>query len=361
MNSMPKRSLVEQTAEHLRESIRAGRWSSKLPGVLSLSRQLGVSRDTLRDSLRLLEREGVLKATGAGKSRVIVPARRKSASLRHLRVGLLLHTALRLDNSRSQEIILSIKHGIDARGHVFITVPKSIEELGNNTSRLSRLVNELNVDAWIVYGGTREVLAWLSTKKLPVLAIGGRAQDLPVAGSRTEITDAIHDTIDTLVAHGHRRIVFITMASWRKPTFSPNIINFLERLKHHGMKPDAKYHVPDWDETPEGLQKLLSALFFATPPTALLLVEPAYVPPVLAFVAGRGLKVPEHLSLISIMPDPALAMCQPTLAHFEWPVPPHVHRTIRWVESIAQGKADTKTTHCHAKFVPAGTIGPGKK
>ena len=55
-----KVSIAEQTAEHLREGIRSGRWAGELPGVLRLAADLEVSKGAVRDALHLLEGEGLL-------------------------------------------------------------------------------------------------------------------------------------------------------------------------------------------------------------------------------------------------------------------------------------------------------------
>lgn len=361
MKPLRRQTLVDQTADHLREGFRAGRWTGKLPGVLSLSQALGVSRDTIREAVRQLEKEGVLKATGAGKSRLIVPGRKKGVQHRILRVGLFLHSPLSRENSHSQELLLSIKHGIEDSGHTFVICQKTIENLGNDVSRMARAIDEVQADAWIVYGGTREIFEWFSSMPLPVLAIGGRFRELPVASTSTKINEALEAAVDALVAREHRRIVLVCMRVWRQPTLNMAAESFLQRLRHHGFNSGTSYHLPDWEETAEGLQKLLESLFFATPPTALLLAEPVYAPPTLSFLAGRGLTVPDKVSLITLMPDPMLGMCRPPLAHFEWPISPHVHRAVRWVESIAKGRPDTSASICHATFVPAGTIGKARK
>jgi len=361
MQPLRKTTLVEQTADHLRDGFRSGRWSGKLPGVLSLSKALGVSRDTIREAVWLLEEEGALKASGAGKNRLIVPARQKDTRRRILRVALLLHTPLGRDNSHSQELMLSIKHGVEASGHAFVICSKTIEDLGNDVPRMAGVIHETQADAWIVYGGTRELCEWFAAMPLPVLAIGGRCQGLPIACCRTDIAKAMTDAVDALVEHGHRRIVLIAQTLWRKPSPSLGAQAFMDRLTHHALNHDVRYNVPDWNESPEGLQKLLKALFQTTPPTALLLSEPMQAAPTLMFLAAQGLKMPEDVSVVNLLPDPTLAWCLPHLAHFDWPLPPHVHRAVRWVEAVARGKADTKTITVPAKFVPAGTIGPGKK
>src|SRR6202161_1158528 len=63
-------SLAEQTPRIWRAALREGRWVGRMPGERDLSRQMNVSRPTLRMALEELEREGLLKKS-PGKHRLI--------------------------------------------------------------------------------------------------------------------------------------------------------------------------------------------------------------------------------------------------------------------------------------------------
>ena len=99
MKPLSRQSLAEQTAGHLRAGFRSGRWQGILPGVVRLAETLTVSKVTVRTALHILEREGLLKSNGAGRSRKIVPlAQRKKGARRTLRVAVLLPLLLEEDN-----------------------------------------------------------------------------------------------------------------------------------------------------------------------------------------------------------------------------------------------------------------------
>src|ERR1051326_7928005 len=68
MIEIPKRhSLVEQAAESLRRSLHTPEWADRLPPERQLSDLLQVSRPTLREALKLLEREGSLRISSGGR------------------------------------------------------------------------------------------------------------------------------------------------------------------------------------------------------------------------------------------------------------------------------------------------------
>jgi len=116
-----------------------------------------------------------------------------------------------------------------------------------------------------------------------------------------------------------------------------------------------------WEETPEGLYVLLENLFKMTPPTALIIEETPRVVAALRFFAERGIRVPDHVSLVSADYDPSLAWCHRVIAHMEWDNDPIIRRIVRWVAALRQGRADHKTINYPAEFIPGNSIGPARK
>ena len=250
-------------------------------------------------------------------------------------------------------LIRAIEHD----GHECIIADKSLKQLGYRLDRLARMVQATAADVWIIFDAGYEVLRWFQRTQIPSMALGGRIIDLPLACTRADLSGAVHSAVDALIAHGHRRIVMISPRHWRHPELSPSAGAFSRRMMHHGLVMSA-YNLPDWDESAEGLQRLLQALFQTTPPTALLLLEPAWTVATCAFLAIRSLRVPEDVSLISLMSDPILAMSRPMIAHFDWQIVPHLDHITHWVRSVARGKSTIEINNVPCTFDPGGTLGP---
>lgn len=357
MQPLRRLNLSEHTAQHLRDGFRSGRWSGSLPGVWRLSQELGLSRDAVRAALRLLEAEGLVTHGGAGRNRqVATPSSRDSR--RSLRVGILLPAPLEKDNAHTHELILTARHAVEAAGHICFIAPKTNADFRHRPERIRRYLADCAADAWILYSARRTVLEVAATGEVPVFALGGPAKGLPVAGSRADLAAPIQNCIDLLVGHGHQSIVLIGPPSWRQPAPSASAQAFLERLQHHGIRTDPRFNLPDWEHTPEGLEALLRALFFATPPSALLIMEPECLGPVLVFLAARGLRVPAQVSVVNILPDPMQSFYRPAIAHFQWPIQPHLKRIIQWVNTIARGQTEHRMTTTEPVFVPAESIAP---
>lgn len=359
MKAAKRLTLSEHVAEVLIEGLRDGRWAGKLPGVRMLAKELNVSRDTVRDALRLLETKQVLNHGGAGRSRTIA-AQGGMDSKRVLRVGVLLPSPLEVENRHTNELILATRQAIEDIGHVCFIAERTGRSFGFKPRSIRRYMEECQADAWIVYSGRREVLEGVSTVPVPVFALGGDSMGLGLASSRANLKPAIDDCVDTLVNHGHRRIVLISPEKWRLPRPNSSATAFLDRLRHHGLPADANYNLPAWDHSPLGLNSLLQSLYFATPPTALLVLEPECVGPVMIFLAERGLRVPDHVSIVNIVPDPMQAFYARTLAHVRWPLDPHVKRIARWVSTLARGEINRTEKTVEPKFILGESIGPAR-
>jgi DNA-binding LacI/PurR family transcriptional regulator len=359
MTTVPRCSLVQQTAEHLRAGFRDNHWHGKVPGVIRLAGELGVSKETVRAALHELEKEGALRANGAGKRRELV-ANSGEPARRIVRVAILLAQPLENENGYSQRLFLTIKHSVEAMGHECFFASQSLWELDAKPRRVARMVDTARADAWIVYAGTRPVLEWFAMQGIPTLAVGGRAEGLAIEWTRADLKPPMEAAVDTLAALGHRRMVLLCPGYWRKPDPGPPAAAFLARLAHWKI-PVSDYHLPDWEVTPEGLKAVLEALFFATPPTALLTLTPDTCDAALAFLANRRLRIPEDVSIVCLMSDAVFKMRLPPLAHFEWPMQGLVRQAVRWAKSVAAGHPGRHARTCPATFIPGGTIAPPRK
>lgn len=343
----------EQTVEHLRTGIKEGRWSGRLPGVVRLAGECDVSTGVVRAALRTLESDGVITAGGLGRCRRIVPPDQGGVALRPLRVALLLHDV----TQDTDPILWEIQRDLEAAGHIVSVAKRSQIQLNYNVASIIRMVNETPTDAWIVCAGSRELLEWFATQSVPSIALYGRSGGLPLARTGPDKAPAYLEATRQLIAHGHRRIVLVTLAGRRKPI--PGTIErlVLAEIRAHGI-PTGPYNLPDWEETPEGFQTLLESLFRTTPPTALIIDETQKLIAAMQFLARRHIDIPGKVSLVSPDSDKELKWCHPPIAHMEWNTEQIIRRVVRWVAAVRKGNQDQKTINFPATFVPGGSIGP---
>lgn len=357
---VPKVSLVDMTVEVMREGLRSGRWRSRMPGQLKLAKELGVSRKTLAAAIARLVEEGVISASGERKA-VAVPEAPTRARSRSLRVAVLILQPMEDLAAEARQGLQDLLMELHLDGHVgrLVSYPKGKDT--HKTGYLPRLVEEAAVDAWLIHNGTVEVLKWFAGSGVPVMAMGGRIQDIPIAGVGTGVKAFVPTVVRRLVGLGHRRIVLISPRAWRLPEPASTIVEFRRELEAAGIRP-SEYHTPDWEETPEGLFKLLDELFRVTPPTAVLCWAMNTPYGVQSWLKGRGLRIPEDVSIVSIWDDGVYAWYSPGLriACMESSDEAVRRRMRDWLRGVAAGKNDLTQHLVKPELDEGNSIGPAK-
>ena len=322
-----------------------------MAGQKQLAKLLGVSGKTVELALVLLEEDGILVGRGTGRRRKIVLPE-ELAKPPTLRVAILCHE----QSDQSLDYQIECKNKLEAAGHTVFYAPSHLTELKMNVRRLARMVKKTEADAWVVLGGTREVLQWFMQQKTPVFADSGRRRRLKIAGIGPDHVPALTEATQRLIDLGHQRIVLLD--SLYKVS-EPGTIGaaFLDALSAGGIT-TGPYNMPGWEGGLEGLYAYLDSSFQRTPPTAIIAGSGANYFATQSFLVNRGIRVPQDLSLICVDNDPYFNQCQPPVSHIRWNSQPIVNRIVSWVRNISQGKEDARQTMIKAEFVEGGTIGP---
>ena len=170
------RSRSEQLAEHLRQEIMGRRWIGTMPGAPALAAETGVERKTVTRALAQLEREGLLVSQGPRQQRRIKALENLATAT--TRIAMLLYEPLR----ETSDKVFLLKQRLTDEGHTVVFANKSQLELGFNVRKIARIVQRTPADAWIVHGGSQDVLAWFAEQETPAFARFGRRSKFPIAG-----------------------------------------------------------------------------------------------------------------------------------------------------------------------------------
>lgn len=351
MKAISPLTAVEQVAVHMRSQIVEQRMRGEMPGIHQLAADLMVNHKTVKAALEILQKEGILVSQGLGKPRRIrIEALGKAATLR---IAILLYEP---DDRKIDHILETVHQLVEAGHHPFYT-KKALIELNMNVNAVSRLVGRTEADAWLVVGGSLPVLEWFSQQAFPAFGLFGRVNTVPIASAIPNKQSALREAVGHLVSIGHRRIVMIAREDRRKPKPGSSEQHFLDDLAAHGI-PTGPYNLPDWEETPGGMNALLDSLFRHTPPTALLIQSLEFAMAVMLYCANRGIKIPQQLSVVTMDPDRAFGWCTPAISHIGFDSRPLIQRIVGWANNIARGREDRRTMTSKAEFIMGGTTAP---
>jgi hypothetical protein len=169
MESFTALSAAEQVAEHLRAELLRGGLSGTMPGVHPLVAELGVNHKTVKAAQRLLEDEGLLVNLGQGRQRRIeLPADLAPTALG---VAILDYEP----RHESEGYMNELYHLLSEAGHTPFIASKCLTALGMDVKRIASMVKQTPADAWVVAGGSREVLAWFAEQETPTFARSRRS------------------------------------------------------------------------------------------------------------------------------------------------------------------------------------------
>jgi DNA-binding LacI/PurR family transcriptional regulator len=306
----------------------------------------------VEEAVRRLSKQGLLVSRGPGaRRRIVLPD--TDAGPRALRLRILLYEP----SDRKEDYATELLHRLQSAGHEAAFADKTMRELGMDAKRVARFVEAAEADAWVVVAGPRPVLEWFAEQRVAAFALFGRAAEVPLASSRLEKGGALLELIDRLVDLGHRRIVMLAREERRKP--HPAFLEqlFLTHLRERGVA-TGPYNLPDWEDRPQGLVRILDKLFSSTPPTALILDQTMLYIASLQHLASKGILAPSQVSMACMDASEAFTWCRPGIAHIRWDSAPVIQRVVKWAEHVSRGRDDRRASATKATFVDGGSIGP---
>lgn len=139
--------------------------------------------------------------------------------------------------------------------------------------RMWELVQELRsrqVDGLVVAPppGDQSYLAVARRQGIPVVLVDRPADGIVAPAVLSDGRGGTHGAVSHLVAHGHRRIAYIT--DLRSPTMRERYAGFLDGLRAHGLEPDPAIVRTDVEAPDAACQSVLDLLALPQPPTAIM-------------------------------------------------------------------------------------------
>ena len=350
-----KVSLITQTKAVLLEGMLQRRWQHALPGERILSRELRISRWTLRAALAELNRSGHLKIS-QGRPCAITPLalRQRLKPPRSCKVALLtpaplsrlrLFVSLWVDELR---IVLN-EHSIQLNIHDSAKAYRP-----NSKPYLEELVWKHPHDDWLLLLSTQAMQEFFQQRDEFALVAGTRFEGIQLPAIDIAWHAAGVHAAHTLLGLGHRQIAF----------FKPALPNAGVLATEAGLwEAISKTHIASAsgtvrsfsEDAAEICRTVDRVLAEPTRPTVFVGARAASMLTVFSHLMRLKMRIPQDISLLSFEWEPFLDMVMPRVAHYE--IPP-----AQFAWQIARGflrprSKNTKASYIIPQFVGGSSLG----
>ncbi len=352
---LPRRlSLVAQTVQSLRDSIRAGHWQTHLPGERELGAHLQVGRNTLRAALEELQRTGWLDVAQRQRRRIKPRRAAPSASAVQRVVAVLSPSSFLTLSPQTAFVVDALRERLTkADCSVEFHVSRACFS-AKPAGALDQLVHHHPASVWLVLGSMEPMQHWFISHRLPCLIVGSCAPDIALTSVDADHRAACHHAAGVLLRKGHRRIALVLPQGDRGGD-ADSEQGLREALNG---SPEAHLRVLRHDGTTAHLCTLLdAAMRSADPPTAYLVVRALHVLTVMMHLMRRGKRIPQDVAVISRDDDPSLQSTCPTVTRYAI----NPAQLARRVSMLARQLAETGTLKPNAirlmpKHLPGETV-----
>lgn len=359
MEHLPKRpNLVQETASALKEWISSGMLSEILPGELQLKDRLGVGRDTLRLALKLLTDEGWLAPASKGQQRRVLakhPPLQETADKERLPVTFL--SPHRIEHRVTLLEMEDTQLRLAEQGCSMRFLSPDLFHLQHPERQLERLVQAHPSSAWILYVTSGPIQRWFARQGLPAFLYEWPfpGVDLPYVVADWEAA-AFHAGLQ-FTRNGHRIIGIFEYAE-RRPGLVAEERGLQRALATAGDQ--ARLLVFKDDRSPASVARSLDMAFgLKERPTALVFSRATQVLTCFSWIASKGIRIPEDVSIVSLANDTWFDDLHPRLAYYE-PSTRAFSRSIaqRVLELVNTGRVTRKSIKMPLEYISGATVGP---
>jgi DNA-binding LacI/PurR family transcriptional regulator/DNA-binding transcriptional regulator YhcF (GntR family) len=314
MLQIPQRSsLISQTASALRQAIESGLWQEALPGERELADRFQVSRPTLREALKVLQREKVIEVSH-GKRRTILSANLTPRPQRLTVTAISQHPPHQMSP-------LVVFYMNELRRHMQ-KAGLELEVVADQRLRgtrpeklLDHLRQNSTVACWILLSAPETVQRWFDQLELPALVAGSCYPGVRLPSLDLDYRAVCRHAVGILLGQGHRHVAFLTQAA-KVAGDDASEEGFLRAVAESGH-PEAKATILHHDGTREDICRRLARMMRSSSrPTGLLVSRPSHLLTAHTSLLQQGVSLPRDLSLISRDNDPYLAHVIPDVTRY---------------------------------------------
>lgn len=350
---MPRRqTLVESAAQALLAHLDSGRWTEHLPGERVLCKELQISRPTLRQALKALERLGRLQVAQGQQRRITGPPVAGIPASRRNVIGLLSPFTLKALPPFVMFWIDEVRSNL-ARVGCRLEFHANPAFAAHHTERaLERVVYDAPAALWILLLSTPCLQQWFLRRKLPCLVAGSCVPGVTLPSVDVDYRAACRHAVGVFRRRGHNRLALVIPATGTGGD-TESEAGFREAstgvphptiLRHAGTREDI-------------VRQVERSLGLASPPTGFLVARSAHALTVITLLMQRGLPLPSRVAVISRDDDAFLDFVTPSVACYKSDPEAFARNVSRIVlQMMRSGPLPVRPVRLMPKFVPGETV-----
>lgn len=342
--------------ETLRRALREGVWVERMPGERELSRQLNVSRPTLRAALEVLRMEGWVKVA-QGRQRVIVGRASDGTTERLRTVGVLTPLPLQevppfalcwMDRLRELLAQAGLQLEIHSGRRWYSRRPEK---------DLAALTQQSPAGAWLLFMTNERMQRWFMKSRLPAVLSGSTHPGIELSSVDFDYRAVCRHAAGQFLQRGHRRIVLLMQDSETAGDLE-SAAGFMEAFQTktgRAATPMIVHHAGSPESIRQHLQRLFSG---GDVPTAFLVARSMPALMTASELMRRGLRVPRDAAVIARDSDHFHEYFSPQLARYQADPEVHARRLSRIVcKMVAGDLSPSSRVRIMPQFFPGESLG----
>jgi LacI family transcriptional regulator, galactose operon repressor len=319
--------------------------SSHSPSIYEVASSAGVSVATVSRVLNgtgPVSPEARRRVLDAVESLGYVPhsAARSLSTRRTMNVGVLLPD---VHGAFFSEIVRGIDLAARAAGY-HILVSSSHSDLGETSAVLQALHGRIDGLLLLTAGMDADWLRRTLPRRVPAVLLYNSGADEEYDTIGVDNRRGAQMAVDHLLGLGHRRIALICGPAGNADA-EERLRGFREALAARGLKADPDLELPGDFREESGFLAGERLADLAPPPTAVFAANDAMAIGCLAALRGRGLRVPEDVSLVGFDDIPIARYLTPALTTVQVPIAEIGGRALERLVALIQGGSGIPKQH----------------
>jgi DNA-binding LacI/PurR family transcriptional regulator len=337
----------ELLADYLRERILLGEVREPLPGIRTWSQQLGVSRDSLSEALRMLQRQGLVSVRRKGVRLTPIPSRARPRATRGVRiVRVLYHGYISLHEDLDWiEMLSESLH----RQEIQLTLERC------NAKRLRAIVGApINPQEMFLLSAIPDLYcSLLSRARTPSLLIGLPSPGSPLPFITLDQEGAVRHATQSLLRRGFDRMDMLNFR-YSAAGVARGSAAFEETCRQWPHQPVRAETILLPVDSPSLHATVLRYAQRIEGRRGILVVAPVPLTLVQTALLQRGVRLPEQVQLVSLFHAPASLQVHPAPTYYRFSRP----RIVKAIQAAVLHYFETGDVPAVRKMYPVELVLP---